>query len=326
VNDKTLFDLINGYGAPAVLVGDKLRPTRQEKFHEGDYFYRYADVVAICKAAAAPASLTPAPQGTASELIGLVKAYRAHLKLRSIGAPKSVVDEEIARIDAILAASLAQAATSEPVAKVVSATGPNFGGELRVAWLRPEGLNVGDNLFAAPAAAHPAPSDERAAFEGHVMADELTNDWSNPTAVWQQPNGEYFYAHVQVAWRAWQARAALSAQQAGVQEAPKIQRWDYFGDSNTMEESETGRFYRAIEVDPLLAALSASSAVTNEDAKDAHRLRWLTADHDNADERQRARDLAVRLGTSSHFATTRDIDSSMAEFAALASQGVKGGE
>lgn len=46
-------------------------------------------------------------------------------------------------------------------------------------------------------------------------------------------------------------------------------------------------------------------------AQDAARFRWLNADHDAADVREQARSLAKRLGTSSYFAITRDIDAAM---------------
>lgn len=44
---------------------------------------------------------------------------------------------------------------------------------------------------------------------------------------------------------------------------------------------------------------------------DADRLRWLIEDHDDAEVREKARELAARLGTSSYFAITRDIDAAM---------------
>ena len=46
-------------------------------------------------------------------------------------------------------------------------------------------------------------------------------------------------------------------------------------------------------------------------AQDAARFRWLNADHDDAGVREQARSLAKRLGTSSYFAITRDIDAAM---------------
>lgn len=54
------------------------------------------------------------------------------------------------------------------------------------------------------------------------------------------------------------------------------------------------------------------SAMRAEDARDGARFRWLNEDHDNAEVRDQARSLASRLGTSSYFAITRDIDAAMA--------------
>lgn len=46
--------------------------------------------------------------------------------------------------------------------------------------------------------------------------------------------------------------------------------------------------------------------------QDAEQFRWLIEDHDDAEVRERARELAARLGTSSYFAITRDIRAAMA--------------
>lgn len=56
-------------------------------------------------------------------------------------------------------------------------------------------------------------------------------------------------------------------------------------------------------------------------AQDAGRFRWLNADHDAADVREQARSLAGRLGTSSYFAITRDIDEAMRRSAPDGAQG-----
>lgn len=53
-------------------------------------------------------------------------------------------------------------------------------------------------------------------------------------------------------------------------------------------------------------------ATSAADAKDSARFRWLNEDHDDADVREKARDLAGRLGTSSYYAITRNIDAAMA--------------
>jgi hypothetical protein len=56
---------------------------------------------------------------------------------------------------------------------------------------------------------------------------------------------------------------------------------------------------------------SSGAATTSEDVRDAAIFRWLIEDHDNADVRNIARALAMRLGTSSYFAITRDIEHAM---------------
>jgi hypothetical protein len=142
--------------------------------------------------------------------------------------------------------------------------------------------------LAAPAAAHPAPSDERERFE-------LWATVSNLDAT-EHPHHDYEDSQTRAAWAAWQA--ALSAQQAGGQEAPRDERaafeayyqsralplkypHEYFAlvekvvdGGNIVHEYEHDWMQKHWEVWQARAALSASSAVTNEDAKEriCHKL------------------------------------------------------
>jgi hypothetical protein len=67
-----------------------------------------------------------------------------------------------------------------------------------------------------------------------------------------------------------------------------------------------------------LAQQGASHAVNaGEDTeRDAIRFRWLNEDHADAETREKARELAGRLGTSSYFSIARDIDAAIASSAA----------
>jgi hypothetical protein len=50
----------------------------------------------------------------------------------------------------------------------------------------------------------------RADFEKWVSDESSMKSWSNPDATAKRRDSEYFYAHAEIAWRAWQAgRASL---------------------------------------------------------------------------------------------------------------------
>jgi hypothetical protein len=106
--------------------------------------------------------------------------------------------------------------------------------------------------------------------------------------------------------------------------APGIKTWQeraqfMFGD----EWQQVGCLdqYKHAEISDLRVALAqqgeAHAANAGEDTeRDAIRFRWLNEDHADAETREKARDLARRLGTSSYFAITRDIDAAIAASAA----------
>lgn len=54
-------------------------------------------------------------------------------------------------------------------------------------------------------------------------------------------------------------------------------------------------------------------APSEDDVRDAERYRWLVADHDNKDTRQKCRDLLSRLGVMSYSAASSEIDQAIAQ-------------
>lgn len=171
--------------------------------------------------AAAPAvALTPAPQGTASELRcwSCCKPYTLNQRGDADGdCPHCGVEIELD------AASLTQAATSEPVAVYQARTEQSW------AWtdvsrdvyhfVEPKFRRT---LYAAPVA-HlsgttpntEAPSDEQKRREAE---NGRFHQWWESSGHAADPT--YTLTMENCAHATWQARAALSAQQAGVQEAP----------------------------------------------------------------------------------------------------------
>jgi hypothetical protein len=268
--------------------------------------------------AAAPASLTPAPQGTAS---GLTDA-----RILEIAAEQDYGDEDpkcITRLarafEKEIAASLTQAATSEPVAtakqKIDAHTTSYHQGYMA-------GIEIGKALAAeeaAPAAAHPAPSVK-------TRLPKL------PRTLYEEYPAMSAQAH-EAAVKEY-ARAALSAQQAGVQEAPMlkdnrralfekmvIDNETHYTLSNDVQRYEEGYVRHTVDIAwwAWKAALSASSAVTNADAKFAEAIvsaEWCD---------EGCCPFCYAFGAHTNHAHEEDCIVHAAR-AALASQGVKGGE
>lgn len=81
------------------------------------------------------------------------------------------------------------------------------------------------------------------------------------------------------------------------------------------QEAIFGVFRRdAVEWDKLNALLANAPVVPSaDDVRDAERYRWLVADHDNKDTRQKCRDLLSRLGVMSYSAVSSEIDQAIAQ-------------
>jgi hypothetical protein len=229
--------------------------------------------------AAAPASLTPAPQGTAS----------AKQKVRDLLAANAIHMGD-AFIDKLLsAASLTQAATSEPVAWAICDDDGKpfhmtaFSNEAAMHAAR--GKIVKPMTYAAPAAAHPAPSDEHAAeldaigkrigygracqILGELWDQMLEREYGRPSSRGKMERRR----DIEEIEALLKSRAALSAQQAGGQEAPQSLREAVYMALHYYMKVQSPNEWEAADaaiaaVRKFDAALSASSAVTNEDAKD----------------------------------------------------------
>lgn len=321
------------------LVPKELTPAMLDQFAAFDVFDVFKEApsatVAVSKsmwecalraAPAAPASLTPAPQGTASDWkltademppvdtpvlgFGVKRVGMAVMEHNERDGWQIATTSEWHGAHTPThwmplpaepgAASLTQAATSGPVAWGAFFTTGAKAGMLRSFASTKESIDgfvtecnyhnedeptIALPLYthAAPAAAQQAPSDEREAFEKSATyqgnadltpAPEMTceNGWFPAT---------YRSAATELAWRCYANKRALSAQQAGVQEAPRDERAAFeawarsvgYDVSSFKAEDETAYSATfanvAFDAWQARAALSASSAVTNEDAKDA---------------------------------------------------------
>jgi hypothetical protein len=259
------------------------------------------DAVAAVLGDSAATSLTPAPQGTASELRcwSCCKPYTLKQRGDADGdCPHCGVEIELDD-----AGSLTQAATSEPVADKLIAD------ETRklAALFFGTGIKTSSEIGALW---HFVKTTDAAHLSGTTPNTEAPSVKTWEKTVHVPAGGRAFRVPPEVAKEIADLRAALSAQQAGVQEAPR--------DAATWLRNNYQDYPNVDALcNAMTAALSASSEAPSEDAKDAQRYRWL-------------RNTATVLTACVHdtdgtrcFAEGLD---DIIERAALASQGVKGGE
>ena len=151
-----------------------------------------------------------------------------------------------------------------------------------------------------------------------TTGDVIYQVWSDYTEAWFDVDATSYEGDPNAKRRTVYLAAPVSAGQAGqvatLQAKPSA--WavglELF---HTLEQAERNIRNPDIQPVPLYAAQPTESAAperSDTPALDAARLRWLIEDHDDAEVRELARSLASRLGTSSYFAITRDIDLAMA--------------